>query len=100
MAGGEVAGGEVAGGAFEGGGGVAVVAGFGFALGAEGFGFQAVDFLSWPVSRLGRIDGESMGHTIFLTCSGVRGALGRTPGLEGVVCGGGVEGRSVILARG
>lgn len=35
---------------------------------------------------------------MFLTCSGVRGDLGRTPGLEGAVCGGGVEGRSVILA--
>ena len=47
----------------------------------------------------GRTDGTNAGHTIFLTCSGVRGALGRTPGLEGAVCGGGVEGRSVILAR-
>ena len=37
---------------------------------------------------------------MFLTCSGVRGPLGRTPGLEGAVWGGGVEGRSVILARG
>ena len=37
---GEIVGGEGAGGAFEGGdGGVVVVAGFGFALGAEGFGF-------------------------------------------------------------
>lgn len=35
---------------------------------------------------------------MFLTCSGVRGALGRVPGLEGAVCGGGVEGRSVISA--
>ena len=39
LAGGEVVGGEVAGKAFEGGGGVGVVAGFGVALGAEGFGF-------------------------------------------------------------
>ena len=27
----------------------------------------------------------------------MRGDLGRSPGLEGAVCGGGVEGRSVIL---
>lgn len=39
MAGGEVVGCEIAGGTFEGSGGVAVAAGFGFALGAEGFGF-------------------------------------------------------------
>lgn len=56
--------------------------------------------ISWNVGQKGgRIEGEYAGHTIFLTCSGVRGALGRTPGLEGAVCGGGVEGRSVILAR-
>lgn len=35
---------------------------------------------------------------MFLTCSGVRGAFGRRPGIEGALCGGGVEGRSVISA--
>lgn len=39
MAGGEVVGGEIAGGAFEGSGGCVVVAGFGFVLRAESFGF-------------------------------------------------------------
>lgn len=38
MAGGKVVGGKIAGGAVEGGGGV-IVAGLGFALGAERFGF-------------------------------------------------------------
>lgn len=47
--------------------------------------------------NVGIIDCEDAGHTMFLTCSGVRGALGRTPGFEGAVDGGGVEGRSVIL---
>ena len=56
--------------------------------------------ISWVVGQAnsGR-DCEDWGHTIFLTCSGVRGPLGRIPGLEGAVCGGGVEGRSVMLAR-
>ena len=36
---------------------------------------------------------------MFLTCSGVRGDVGSTPGLEGAVCGGGVEGRSVIFRK-
>ena len=40
---------------------------------------------------------DTASHTIFLTCSGVSGDLGSTPALEGAVCGGGVEGRSVIL---
>lgn len=44
MAGDKVVGGEIAGGAFEGRGGV-IVAGLGFALGAERFGFQSIDFL-------------------------------------------------------
>ena len=53
--------------------------------------------ISWNVGQIaGRIDDGDEGHTMFLTCSGVRGALGRVPGLEGAVCGGGVEGRSVI----
>ncbi len=34
---------------------------------------------------------------MFLTCSGVSGGLG---GSVGAVCGGGVEGRSVILISG
>lgn len=42
------------------------------------------------------MDEEDERHTMFLTCSGVRGALGRIPEMEGAVCGGGVEGRSVI----
>ena len=98
---GEIVGGESAGGAFErggGGGAVVVVAGFGFALGAEGFGFQAVDFLVYSLEGGHMQDAVTRaGHTMFLTCSGVRGDLGSTPGLEGAVCGGGVEGRSVIL---
>ena len=56
--------------------------------------------ISWVVGQAnGRRNYKDTGHTIVLTCSGVRGPLGRTPGLEGAVCGGGVEGRSVILAR-
>ena len=94
LTGGKVVGGEVARRAFEGCGGVAV-AGFGFTLGAKGFGFQAVDFLVFGQGA-DTVGGEDAGHTMFLTCSGVTGARGRTPGLEGAVCGGGVEGRSAI----
>lgn len=50
--------------------------------------------------KAGRTDDGDAEPTMFLTCSGVRGALGRTPGLEGAVCGGDVEGRSVILTVG
>lgn len=54
--------------------------------------------ISWFFGqKAGRTGGEGEGHTIFLTCSGVRGDAGSTPGLEGAVCGGGVEGRSAIL---
>ena len=35
--------------------------------------------------------------TIFLTCSGVSGDLGRTPGVGTDACAGGVEGLSVIF---
>ena len=61
-------------------------------------GFWLLDDLFPKITfRILGSDSEDREHTIFLTCSGVRGDLGRTPGLEGAVWGGGVDGLSVMV---